>query len=178
MSTAYIKLMYKQIIDASSTGNFEQNVFQATYNEFKLKSQTYNPKGNFKTYTELKTNDGVANSINYTIGFVAGTFIDGLNHRIPGLVDNLGNAINFDVATLELLESDLTNNATHQLAINYSTDTLTLCDIVGEYLILAKGEVQANHTAETFTVKLQSNLSIAEFHIQDHTEIPFHFNNN
>jgi hypothetical protein len=167
MATAFIKLVYKQIINASSTGTFERNVFHATYDEFKLKSQTYNQEGKFQTFTELKANDGRANSLHYKISFAAGYFIEGLNNKMPGLVDNLGNAVNFDVATFELIESDLTNKDAHELAINYATGTLTLCDIVGEYLILAKGEVSPNKAAETFTIKLQPNLSISEFYIED-----------
>ena len=51
MGRALIKLIYKQVIDASSTGDFERNVFNATYHEFKLKSQAYNMEGKFKTFT-------------------------------------------------------------------------------------------------------------------------------
>jgi hypothetical protein len=182
MATAFIKLVYKQIIDASSTGSFERNVFQATYHEFKLKSQAYNQAEKFTTFSELKANDGRANSLHYKISFAAEYFIEGLKNQMPGLVDNIGNPVNFDVAMFELIESDLTNKDAHQLAVSYSTGILTLCDIVGEYLILAKGEVVANQTAETFTLKLQPNLSIAEFHIHDQSEndsyIPLHTNNN
>jgi hypothetical protein len=182
MGRALIKLVYKQVIDALSTSTFERNVFQATYDEFKLKSQTYNMDGKFKTFTELKANDGRANSLHYKISFAAAYFIEELNKRIPGLVDNLGDAIAFDVAKFELLQSDLTDRDAHKLAINYCTDTLTLCDIAGEYLILAKGDVGLSEPAETFVLKLQPNLSIAEFHIIDqsthNTYVPIHTNNN
>lgn len=177
MATAFIKLVYKQVIDTSSTGNFERNVFQATYDEFKLKSQTYNQEGRFTTFTELKANDGRANSLHYKISFAAEYFIEGLKNQMPGLVDNIGNPVSFDVATFELIESDLTNRDAHQLAVNYSTGILTLYDIAGEYLILAKGDA-----SDTFTIKLQPNLSVAEFHIHDQSEnesyIPLHTNNN
>ncbi|MDB5157851.1 MAG: hypothetical protein JWR50_2558 [Mucilaginibacter sp.] len=181
MGRALIKLVYKQLINASSTGMFERDVFKATYNEFKLKSQTYNMEGKFKTFTELKANDGRANSLHYKISFAAAYFIEGLNNRIPELVDNLGDAIAFDVAKFELIQSDLTDSKAHNLAINYSTDILTLCDIVGEYLILAKGDVGLTEPAETFVLKLQPNLSISEFHIVDqstrNTYVPIHANN-
>jgi len=182
MGRTLIKLVYKQVIDASSTGTFERNVFQATYDEFRLKSQTYNMEGKFKTFTELKANDGRANSLHYKISFAAAYFIEGLNNRMPELVDNLGNAIVFDVAKFELIQSDLTDKGAHKLSINYCTDILTLCDIVGEYLILAKGDVGLSESVETFVLKLQPNLSISEFHIIDqsthNTYVPIHTNNN
>lgn len=41
MKHALIKLAYRQVIDEQSKSNFEKNIFNASYNEFLLKPQTY-----------------------------------------------------------------------------------------------------------------------------------------
>ena len=160
MNRALIKLAYKQVIDSSSAGDFEKNVFNASYNEFLLKSQAYNLEGKLKTFSELKFNDGRANSLHYKLSFATGKFIDGLNNKMPYLKDNEGNSILFDVPKFELIESHIANKAMHKIAINYCTGILTLLDIIGEYMILATGDVSDSETVKSFTLKMQPELSV------------------
>jgi hypothetical protein len=160
MNKALIKLAYKQVIDGSSTGDFERNVFNATYQEFLLKSQAYNLERKFKTFSELKANDGRANSLHYKLSFAIGNFINRLNNKIPVLTDNDGNNLAFDVPKFELIESDITDKTKHHVAINYCTDTLTLLDVIGEYMVLAIGDVANDDTADSFTLKMQPGLSV------------------
>ena len=177
MARALVKLVYRQVIDAASTGSVERNIFYASYDEFLMKSQAYNPEGKFKTFTELKTNDGRANSLHYKISFGALHFVKNFNDKIPELTDSVNNSIAFNEARFELLESDVNDRNLHKLAINYSTDTLTLISIIGEYLLLAKGEVFPNEPVETFILKMQPNLSITEYQLQESIR-PLHINNN
>lgn len=163
MKPAKIKVCYKQVIDASSTGDFEKQILKASYDEFLLKSQAYNMEGKFKTFTQLKTNDGRANSLHYKLSFAVGHFIDRLNKNIPVLRDNLDNTVNFDTARFELIESDITDMAAHKVAINYITTDLTFCSIIGEYLVLAKGDADPNEAVETFTLKIQPGLAIINY---------------
>ena len=98
MSRAKIKLVYRQVIDESCATGFEKAIFQASYDEFLLKSQAYNNQGKFKTFSKTKANDGRANSLHYKLGFSVGHFIAELNNKIPVIKDNQGNKISFDVA--------------------------------------------------------------------------------
>jgi hypothetical protein len=118
MTKAIIKLTYKQVIDASSTGDFEKNVLFASYQEFLLKSQAYNPGNKLKTFSEMKNNDGRANSLHYKLSFVIGYFIETMKNKIPVVTDTLGNSITFEVPKFELIESDVTTMAAHKVAIN------------------------------------------------------------
>lgn len=158
MSKAIIKLTYKQVIDASSTTDFEKNVLFSSYQEFLLKSQAYNPGGKLKTFSDMKNNDGRANSLHYKLSFAIGYFIEMLKNKIPALTDNLGNSITFEVPKFELIESDTTTMAGHKVALNYITGDLTLLNTFGEYLILTAGDGE-----ETFTIKLQDGLSISSY---------------
>ncbi|MDN3550614.1 hypothetical protein [Mucilaginibacter aquaedulcis] len=160
---ALIKLAYRQIITASSAGEFEKKVFEATYQEFLLKSQTYNPFGKYKTFTELKAHDGRANSLHYKMSFAAGHFITMLDNYIPNLKDNLGKSIKFELPQFELIESAIDNLYVHQVAIIYTTGTLTLINQLGEFMILAEGDISKLTAASTFILKMQQNLSIVSY---------------
>jgi hypothetical protein len=162
MTKAIIKLTYKQVIDASSIGDFEKNVLFASYQEFLLKSQAYNPGSKLKTFSEMKNNDGRANSLHYKLSFVIGYFIETLKNRIPVITDTLGNSITFEMPKFELIESDVTTMAAHRVAINYITPELTLLNTIGEYLVLTTGNGE-----EAFTIKMQNNLAITSYQLAE-----------
>jgi len=107
MSKAKIKMVYRQVIDESCQSAFEKAIFQASYDEFLLKSQAYNQEGKFKTFSKIKSNDGRANSLHYKLSFSVGHFIAQLNNKIPAIKDNRGNKIAFEVANFELIESHI-----------------------------------------------------------------------
>ena len=78
MSKAQVKIVYRQVIDESCSSGFEKAVFQASYEEFLLKSQAYNQEGKFKTFSKIKANDGRANSLHYKLSFSVGHACCGL----------------------------------------------------------------------------------------------------
>jgi hypothetical protein len=158
MAKAIIKLAYKQVIDASSTGSFEKSVLFASYQEFLLKSQAYNPGNRLKTFSEMKNNDGRANSLHYKLSFSVGYCIEMLKNTIPGLKDSLGNDILFEIPKFELIASDITSIDAHKVAIIYTTGDLTLVNAFGEYMVLALPD-----STETFTLKMQDNLSVISY---------------
>ncbi|SDF00269.1 hypothetical protein SAMN05216464_111245 [Mucilaginibacter pineti] len=168
---ALIKLAYKQIIDASAQGEFEKRVFHASYQEFLLKMQTYNPDRKFKTFTELKAHDGRANSLHYKLSFAVGHFFEMLNGRIPELKDNLGNQLKFEIPQFELMESDIDDRSAHKLAIIYTTGTLNLLNQLAEFMILADGDATDKAAQDTFIVKMQSNLSIISYQADEEPAI-------
>ena len=166
MNKALIKIACKQIIDATSQTIFEKNVFNASYNEFLLKSQAYNSEKKFKTFTEMKAYDGRANSLHYKSGFAIVNFINSLHKQIPVLQDTVGQKITFETHMFEVIESNITDKSAHKIAIIYITDVLTLLGIIDEYMLLALGDKSITaliEPLETFLVKMQPNLSILQY---------------
>jgi hypothetical protein len=163
MYKAKIKLVYKQVIDASSESSFEKAIIHASYQEFLLKSQAYNTEGKFKTFSRMKANDGRANSLHYKLSFSVLHFIDQLDHKIPVVKDNLGNKLSFDTAAFELIESHTEDGSLHKVAINYQTETLTLIDFMGDYLLLTSADANSNEPSETFVVRMQFGLSVLNY---------------
>jgi hypothetical protein len=163
MYKAKIKLVYKQVIDESSISNFEKAIFNASYQEFLLKSQAYNLNGRLKSFSRIKSNDGRANSLHYKLSFAVVHFISQLNNKIPIIKDNLGNKLSFETARFELIESHSEDISLHKIAINYETAILTLIEFVGEFLLLSCNNSDDNKTTETFVVRMQPNLSIISY---------------
>jgi hypothetical protein len=166
MPAALIKIAYRQIINAASQNAFEKNILNYSYNEFLLKSQVYNLEGKFKTFTELKANDGRANSLHYKSGFAVGGLIDRLNKKIPFLQDTLGQPVVFDTYKFEVIESDITNRLLHKVSITYITGVLTLFAAIGECLVLAAGDqltATITEPVDSFSLKMQVNLSIVSY---------------
>lgn len=163
MYKAKIRLIYKQVIEASTKNGFERAIISASYQEFLLKSQAYNPGGKLKTFTRMKDNDEGASSLHYKLSFPVLPFIDQLNHKIPVLTDTLGNNVLFENAAFELIESNTDTISAHKVALNYQTETLGLIDFMGEYLLLSKGIQEDNSPAETFVIRMQPGLSISSY---------------
>ena len=165
MTKAIIKIVYKQTIAASSAINdFEKACFHSSYEEFLMKSQAYNMDRKLDTFSELKANDGRANSLHYKTGFAVSGYISLLNNKIPQLQNSLGDAVLFDTYKFELIESSITDKSKHQFAIHYISDSLTLVDSFGDSLLLAYGDKRNEPIIEeTFILKLQQNLSITSY---------------
>ncbi|HVV56686.1 MAG TPA: hypothetical protein VHC47_15230 [Mucilaginibacter sp.] len=163
MCKAKIRLVYRQVIDSASQSGFEKAILKASYQEFLLKSQAYNPEGKFKTFSRMKANDGRANSLHYKLSFSVGHFIARLDNKIPLLKDNLGNRFTFETARFELIESHTEDASLHQVAVNYETGILTLLEIFGEYLLLTADDQDGGESLETFMLRMQPDLSVISY---------------
>jgi len=153
--------------------SFERDVFHESYNEFLMQVQAYNREQQFTTWEQVRAANPKADSLNYKVGFSIGLFVKGLQQQIPGLNDNLGNPVSFDTHRFEIITSDITNKAAHQVSIVYTTGTLTLLDVPGEYMLLAAGDQLNNpeqQEVQTFMIKMQPHLSISAYALQGITQ--------
>jgi len=163
MCKAKVKLVYRQVMDDTSSSAFEKAILQASYSEFLLKSQAYNREGKFKTFSKMKANDGRANSLHYKLDFSVGHFIAQLDHKIPLVKDNLGNKLSFETARFELIESHIEDISLHKVAINYETADLHLVEVFGEYMLLTPDDPTDSEQLQTFVLRIQPDLSIVSY---------------
>lgn len=165
MAKAIIQLAYRQIINANSISSFEKAVWTASYNEFLLKSQAYNQEGKFTTFSQLKANDGRANSLHYKSGFAVVGFVAALKNTMPNVVNTFGKSILFDIHEFEVIESDITNLQLHEVAIIYYSKPLILLEMIGEQLLVAYKDVATSdtNTLTTFMIAMQLHLSITSY---------------
>jgi hypothetical protein len=167
MPTAIIQLAYKQIIDASATGRFEQQVFNDSYSEFLMQVQAYNAGGKYTTFGELVTEVPRSASLHYKVGFAIGLYVTDLNNQIPELQDTPGRKnLMFATHKFEIIQSDTTNKSAHKVALTYITGTLTLINCIGDCMLLASDDQSKairQGPVETFLVKMQPNLSVISY---------------
>ena len=59
----------------------------------------------------------------------------------------------------------------HKLAINYETGVLSLVEIMGEFLLLAPGNVSEEEPIATFVIRMQPDLSVMTYQETNHPQI-------
>ncbi|HVI44979.1 MAG TPA: hypothetical protein VM802_08915 [Chitinophaga sp.] len=166
MQPAQITLTFRQVINASSTGDFESRVFEDSYIEFIMQAQAYNQEKLYRTFSELKTHKPKSNSLHYKVGFAVGLYVQELGGRIPGVKDSLGvTALPFDTHHFEIIESDIEDRQQHQVAIIYTTPPLTWLGVVGDRLLLVSNDQSYlnNGAQATFMLPLQPQLAISSY---------------
>jgi hypothetical protein len=163
MNKAIVRITYRQSINVQSTGTFERDVWEESYQEFLMQSQAYHEGGTLRSFLEMTEKNPKANSLHYKTGFSVGLFIKGLKNRTPDLTDTMNRGLRFVDYRFEILASDILEKEKHEVAIYYTTESFILHDVIGDNLLLAPigGE---NYTGEEcFLLKLQANLSISSY---------------
>jgi hypothetical protein len=167
MSIAYIQLSYRQVIDHSTAGSFEKNVFNDSYSEFLLQAQRYNKDNQFASFHEITEHDPKANSIHYKVGFAIGLYVQELGGQIPGLCDTQQVIdIPFAEHQFSIVASDVRDKRQHVVAIAYTTPAITFVGTAGDCLILSFDDPAAltpGTWMQTFLLKMQPGLSISGY---------------
>jgi len=156
-----IKIAYRQIIDSSSSSDFEKKLFNDSFNEFCLQSQAYSEGGRLKTFQDLINHNPKANSLHYKVGFSVGRYVAELRNVIPGLRDSIGKPMAFENHEFQLLDSDISNKNAHKIAIIYTSDWFELFAIAGNFLIV--GNSLEDGAISTLAIQLRENVSIVEW---------------
>jgi len=179
MPPALIKFACQQIIDASSLTHFEQQVFHATYQEFRLQQQSFSKGLDLFTWSAIKEKFPRSNpTLPFKVSFAIAGLVQTLDKKIPGLTDTLNiKPIHFVNHYFQLLESDIRDISAHKVSIIYLTDTLTCFGNFGDRLLLALGDTRtgsagpsdgmapAKHgqPVQTFMLKMEERLSIISY---------------
>jgi len=179
MPTALIKLACQQFIDASSSAPFEQQVFHATYQEFRIQQQSFSKGLDLFTWSAIREKFPKSNpTLPFKVSFAIAGLMQSLDKKIPGLTDTLNiKPIPFVNHYFQLQESDIRNSSAHKVSIIYLTDTLTYFGSFGDKLLLAWGDVRtgkdqssddvlaAKHgqPVQTFMLKMEERISIISY---------------
>jgi len=187
MSTALIKLACQQVIDASSSTPFEQQVFHATYQEFRLQQQSFSKGLDLFTWSAIKEKFPKSNpTLPFKVSFSIAGLVQTLDKKIPGLTDTLNiKPVPFANHYFHLLESDSRDPSAHKVSIIYLTGTLTCFGTFADRLLLADRtdedhpsddlSVKNGQPARTFMLKMEERLSIISYEElnQPVSETPF-----
>lgn len=162
---AWITLACRQVIAlATAASPFERQVAYASYDEFLLKSQAYNPDQQYRTFTAMKAADGRANSLHYKSGFAVAGFVAALQGKMPHVSDSLGRPLPFDKHELHVIESDVTDKQLHVVSITYYTPELLWLDTAADWLLLTTSNKNEQGLYEnSCMVQLKTGVSMATY---------------
>ncbi len=160
MEKAFIRLVYRQIIDNSARSDFERAVFEDSFQELTLQAQAYNTENSLGTLAELIAHNPKANSLHYKTGFAIGLYVGALHKKIPFLLDALGDELLFEEHRFKILYSDLRDKSLHMVAVDYITPRLLLHREILGCLLLSAITDKNNAPGEPFLLPLRNGLSI------------------
>jgi hypothetical protein len=159
MPKAHIRLAYRQLIDATATTPFEQQVFNATWSEFRIQQQSFSKGQPLFTWAEIRNTFPKSNpALPFKVSFSIAGIINGLDKKIPGLQDTLGiQTIPYLQHRFELIKSDVNDVSQHQVSITWISPEMALYEVIGDQLLLAL------EAPQTFMLKMQPGLSIISY---------------
>ncbi|MDI3321514.1 hypothetical protein [Pinibacter soli] len=139
MKQRIITLCYRKMIDANCSDEWSKNVFAATYQEFKMQAQFYNQQKKHTTYKQLIEEVQGANKLNFLVSAAIIEYLKELNDQVPDVVNNLGRSfLRFKNFQFEINKSDITNSASHVVAIYFMSQPLIWHDTVGDQMITSE----------------------------------------
>lgn len=158
MALAYINISAKQYFNFMCRSDFERRIFHDTYKEFQEKSKPYTSGERLNTFSQMILANKKAKDLHQKLHYSVMDVIEKLEHQIPILKDEHGNAIKFEWAELEIIDSDLLNKAAHVVLLTYTSPKMLLHEIDKELLVLS--EETAGKSNSIFKIKMTEELRI------------------
>ncbi|HKZ67537.1 MAG TPA: hypothetical protein VJ111_14325 [Chitinophagaceae bacterium] len=170
MKKRVIHFCYRKVIDASSKKPWDKYVFESTYTEFLMQAQFYNQEKKYTTFGGLQLNVPNAEKLHFLVSAAIVGYLQQLEERIPDILNNLGkHFLNFKNYRFQIINSDIKNKASHQVAINFYSEPMIWHDTIGGYLLVSSlAEEKGDEGILTHLVELQPFLSI--YSIKEETE--------
>jgi hypothetical protein len=137
MSKGIIRLSYRKVIDADSQNVWEKYVFEATYQEYLIQSQNYNPDKKYFTFAELKHHVPNADKLHFLVSASVINYLKQLNGYVPDILNNQGKAfLPFKNYRFEVIDSDVRYKSRHRITVEFISEPITWIDTVGNLLLV------------------------------------------
>ena len=137
-------------------------MFDSPYAEFLMQSQYYNQEKKYRSFSEIIQNVPGAEKLHFLVSAAVVGYLKQLDGIVPDVLNNLGkHFLTFTDYRFEIINSDIKNKTSHQVAINFFSEPLTWYDTLGGYLLVSSlnGE-KSEDGILTHLVQLQPFLSI------------------
>ncbi|WP_443936762.1 hypothetical protein [Pedobacter sp. MW01-1-1] len=150
MNQKIITLCYRKIFDSNSPDGWEKVFFEDSFAELKMQAQLYNTENKWNTFAELRHQNPQADKLHFLVGASLMGYIQQLHGIIPDVVDNLGRRfLRFEHSKFEIINSDLTQIAKHQVAVNFFSTPVLWHDTIDDFLLISHQKLA--HESEHFT---------------------------
>ncbi|MBL7739699.1 MAG: hypothetical protein JNK14_10795 [Chitinophagaceae bacterium] len=138
MPKKIIRLCYRKVIDASSQKVWDKYVFDSTYKEFLMQAQFYNQEKKFSTFAEILHHVPGAEKLHFLVSTAVTGYLQQLRGIVPDILNNLGkHFLPFENYRFEIINSDIKNKASHQVAINFFSKPLQWHDTINGFLLVS-----------------------------------------
>lgn len=155
-----ITIGYRKLIDINSKGEWEKNVFEDSYLEFRMQAQYYNLQGKFATYARLIQEVAGAEKLSFLVSASIAGYMKQLKGMIPDVLNVLGKLfLSFNQYRFEIINSHMDNKKAHQVAISFYSDPLLWHDTVGDVLLVSPATIDEEKIL-TDMFRLQSFVTI------------------
>ena len=138
MTKEIIRLCYRKVIDASSSKKWDKYVFESTYAEFLMQAQLYNQEKKYSNFGEIIQNVPGAEKLHFLVSGAMVGYLQQLDGIVPDILNNLGkHFLRFTDYRFEIINSDIKNKASHQVAINFFSESMIWHDTIENYLLVS-----------------------------------------
>lgn len=152
MDTCVITLCYRKIIDVNSVKQWDKLVFESSYMEFKIQAQNYSHGTAFTSYADLLKYVPNAQKLAGMVAPAITGYLQQLNDIVPDVLNNVGKRfLKFNKFQFEIINSDITDKARHQVAVNFYTDKLVWYDTIADFLLVADYRSEATGEEEVLS---------------------------
>lgn len=167
MNKPLIRLAYRQVIDSSSKGEFESNIFNDTHAEFLMQIQSWQTDPSYVSWKDFKENiEDLEEKLNFKVGMAIGGYMSELYHEIPHLAEAHAKPLLFENYKFEIVDTSIKSRAVHKIALTYYTGTFSLLGTIGDNLLLKEGVYNPFLGAvDTILLKLVPGLTISSYEI-------------
>lgn len=138
MANKIIRLCYRKVIDASSQKQWDKYVFESSYTEFKMQAQFYNQQKKYNNFGELVQHVPGADKLHFLVSGAIVGYLQQLDGVVPDILNSLGKYfLTFINYRFEIINSDIQNKASHQVAINFFSEPLVWHDTINNCLLVS-----------------------------------------
>jgi hypothetical protein len=164
-----IRLIYRKLIDATATKDWDQLLFEGSWYEYLLQEQNFNKGKKYNTFAELIANVPDADKLHFLVTPAIVGYLRQLNGRVPDIANSIGKTfLPFKGYKFEIINTDITNKSKHQVAVSFITEPLTWHDTIGNQLLLSAVDNQTEN-GETLTEMLSLQPFLGIYSIKELT---------
>ncbi|MGV3764568.1 MAG: hypothetical protein ACO1NW_00495 [Chitinophagaceae bacterium] len=161
MNKRIIQLCYRKVIDATSVRPWDKLVFEASYAEFRMQVQLFDPEKKYRRFADVLRHLKGAEQLHFLVSSAVMGYMIQLNDVVPDVVNALGkHFLHFKHFRFEIINSDVQDSTKHQVAINFYTESLIWHDTIESQLVVSREPTAEDGTFMIEQFSLQPFLAI------------------
>ncbi|MCJ8211988.1 hypothetical protein MUY27_19880 [Mucilaginibacter sp. RS28] len=155
-----IELHYRKVITINTSGAWEKLVFEDSFTEFKLQAQNFTVGTAYTSYAQLQRHVPQAAQLSARVTPAVNGYVKQLDGLIPDVLNNIGKRfLRFDQYQFELINSDITDKAKHQVAVNFYSRRLRWYKTIANLLLVSEMDEDAGaKQTNLFALPLYVNI--------------------